>query len=238
MKKPTQSVADAAAPARPDGGDGIARRGRAKPLQSERTTPNLHLDERRKDRERPARRGVSSVSGVGLAATLNGPATPQPEQSMGSLPSDMAIVAHLGAIPGPLQQWERYTVQKLLGQGGMGTVFLARDRRLGRQVAIKWLRVPSAEAAERLQQEARAQARLDHSGICKVFEVGEFHGQPYIAMEYVNGQPLNMAVRGKCLESKVMLMRQIALAVHAAHTQGILHRDIKPADVPGGFFRR
>lgn len=174
---------------------------------------------------------ADAVAAAALAKTLQGPATPQPEQSRPDPPSDLAIAANLGAIPGPLQQWERYQIQKLLGQGGMGTVFLARDRRLGRSVALKWLRVPSAEAAERLQQEARAQARLDHSGICKVFEVGEFHGQPYIAMEYINGQPLNVAVRRKNLEQKVMLMRQIALAVHAAHAQGILHRDIKPANI-------
>lgn len=210
MEKPTQeSVADAAAPVLP-------------------TTPNVHLDDRREDWDRSPRSGAIDVE---FARTLNGPATPQPAQSNPGPPSDLALAAHLGAIPGPLQQWERYQIQKLLGQGGMGTVFLARDRRLGRPVAIKWLRVPSTEAAERLQQEARAQARLDHSGICKVFEVGEFHGQPYIAMEYINGQPLNVAVWRKCLEQKVMLMRQIALAVHAAHCQGILHRDIKPANI-------
>lgn len=234
MEKPTQQpIADAASPElpnghngldRPDRSDGIAHHRAVKQLQSERTTPNLHLEDRQ-------RLSPSGASAVGLAVTLNGPATPQPAQSIPEPPNDLVIAAHLGAIPGPLQQWERYQIQKLLGQGGMGTVFLARDRRLGRSVAIKWLRVPSAEAAERLQQEARAQARLDHSGICKVFEVGEFHGQPYIAMEYINGQPLNLAVRGKCLEQKVMLMRQIALAVHAAHCQGILHRDIKPANI-------
>ena len=112
----------------------------------------------------------------------------------------------------------------------MGSVFLARDRKLGRLVALKFLRVPSPDAAERLLQEARAQARLDHNHICKVFEVGEFQSQPYIAMEFIDGQPLHL--RRLSLEQKVLLVSQIALAVHSAHTQGVLHRDIKPGNFP------
>mgnify|MGYP003594696937 CR=1 FL=1 len=228
-KPPQQPASDAATPLAPAAAGGAAPDLQADPTASERTTPKL----RRRDGREGGRPPRSDATEVELATTLD-PADTPPEQSPPSLPSDVAIAAHLGAIPGQLQQWERYQIQKLLGQGGMGTVFLARDRRLGRSVAIKWLRVPSAEAAERLQQEARAQARLDHSGICKVFEVGEFQGQPYIAMEYISGQPLNVAVRHRNLEQKVMLMRQIALAVHAAHAQGILHRDIKPAAVNCG----
>ena len=145
--------------------------------------------------------------------------------------AELALIAVPGAVPAPLQDWERYEILRPLGQGGMGTVFLARDRRLGRQVALKFLRVPSPDAAERMMQEARAQARLDHSGICKVFEVGEFKGQPYIAMEFIDGQPLHLAMRRLTLEQRVFLVHQIALAVHAAHSQGILHRDIKPANI-------
>ena len=228
MDKSTQQpVAEPTSPPPPAGVDAALQNSDADKPHGERTTPNLHI---------PGQPGTpghvlrGDAAALGLATTLNGPATPQPSPTPDPA-SEVAIAANLGAIPGPLQQWDRYQIQKLLGQGGMGTVFLARDRRLGRAVALKWLRVPSAEAAERLQQEARAQARLDHSGICKVFEVGEFLGQPYIAMEYINGQPLNLAVRRKNLEQKVMLMRQIALAVHAAHMQGILHRDIKPANI-------
>ena len=152
--------------------------------------------------------------------------------------SDLAFVAPPGAIPDPLKTWDRYEIVRPLGQGGMGTVFLARDRKLGRLVALKFLRVPSADAADRLMQEARAQARLDHNHICKVFEVGEFQGQPYIAMEYIDGQPLHLALRKLSLEQKVLLVQQIALAVHSAHSQGILHRDLKPATLPFLRFRR
>ena len=70
--------------------------------------------------------------------------------------------------------------------------------------------------------------------ICKVFEVGEFLDQPYIAMEYVDGQPLHMALRRLTLEQKILLLQQIALAVHAAHSQGILHRDCVVQESDGG----
>ena len=108
-----------------------------------------------------------------LAPTLQGPTTPLPKGSKGDdpvspVPSDLALVAVPGTIPGPLKDWERYEVVRPLGQGGMGTVFLARDTRLGRLVALKFLRLPSPDAADRMLQEARAQARLDHPGICKV----------------------------------------------------------------------
>ncbi len=166
--------------------------------------------------------------GIGLANTL-------PERG------DLGLANTLSARPGPvsvpgtiaatLTSWDRYEILRPLGQGGMGSVFLARDLRLGRLVALKFLRLPSPEAAERMMQEARAQARLDHKGICKVFEVGDFQGQPYIAMEYLQGQPLNAAQQPLTLEQKVVLLIEIALAVHAAHGQGVLHRDLKPANI-------
>jgi len=168
---------------------------------------------------------------VALAATLQGPVTPAALGTDRSTPADLALVALPGTVPTPLLGWDRYEILRPLGQGGMGTVFLARDRRLGRLVALKFLRLPSPDAAERMLQEARAQARLDHPGICKVFEVGEFHEQPYIAMEYIDGQPLHTALRRLPLERKIVLLHRIALAVHAAHSQGILHRDLKPAKV-------
>ena len=158
-----------------------------------------------------------------LSPTLDGPPSDRAADARNT-PSDLMLVAVPGAVPTPLQSWDRYEILRPLGQGGMGTVFLARDRKLGRSVALKFLRVPSPDAAERMMQEARAQARLDHGGICKVFEVGEFQGQPYIAMEYIDGQPLHTAMRRLTLEQRIFLIHQIALAVHAAHSQGILHR--------------
>lgn len=157
------------------------------------------------------------------APTLHGNSAPRQTSS------ELLLVSLPGAVPDPLKSWDRYEIVRPLGQGGMGSVFLARDRKLGRLVALKFLRVPSPDAAERLLQEARAQARLDHNNICKVFEVGEFQSQPYIAMEFIDGQPLHL--RRLSLEQKVLLVSQIAQAVHSAHTQGVLHRDLKPANV-------
>ncbi len=157
------------------------------------------------------------------APTLNGSSSPS------QTGADLLLISLPGSIPDPLKSWDRYEILRPLGQGGMGSVFLARDRKLGRLVALKFLRVPSPDAAERLLQEARAQARLDHNNICKVFEVGEFQSQPYIAMEFIDGQPLHL--RRLSLEQKVLLVSQIAQAVHSAHTQGVLHRDLKPAKV-------
>ena len=75
------------------------------------------------------------------------------------------------------------------------------------------------------------QARLDHPGICQVFETGEVDGKAYIAMEFIDGQSLQRAKEGLSLDEKVRLVREVALALHAAHQAGIIHRDIKPANV-------
>ncbi|HMU39632.1 MAG TPA: serine/threonine-protein kinase [Pseudomonadota bacterium] len=195
----------------------------------------------------PTRDGTPPlVQNPALAPTISasekmGPQTPQDPALANTLASgrghgsgsigDRMLLAPLGTMPDPLKGWDRYEMIRPLGQGGMGTVFLAKDRKLGRMVALKFLRVPSADAAERLLQEARAQARLDHTNICKVFEVGEFQHQPYIAMEYIDGPPLNQVLNRLTIEQKVLIVSQIALAVQAAHTQGILHRDLKPANI-------
>lgn len=172
--------------------------------------------------------------GPAPSPAIREPAAPQlaDRASSGSeTPAERALTAAPGVIPTSLLGWDRYDILRTLGQGAMGTVYLARDRRLGRLVGLKFLRLPSPEAAERMMQEARAQARLDHKGICKVFEVGEFHGQPYIAMEYLEGQPLHSALHQLTLEQKLLLLVEISLAVHAAHSQGVLHRDLKPANI-------
>lgn len=180
------------------------------------------------DDRRPLDVTGPSLGGIGLANTL--------AESGGfglanTLSAQHASVSISGMIAAPLASGDRYEILQPLGQGGMGSVVLARDLRLGRLVALKFLRLPSPEAVERMMQEARAQARLDHKGICKVFEVGDFNGQPYIAMEYLKGQPLNAALRPLTLEQKVVLLIDVALAVHAAHSQGVLHRDLKPANI-------
>ena len=110
-------------------------------------------------------------------------------------------------------------------------VYRARDLRLSRVVALKFISVTDDLLRKRFLTEARAQARLHHENICKVFEVGEVEGHPYIAMELVEGSPLSSLHRRLNREQKLTLMRDIAQAVHSAHSLGIIHRDLKPANV-------
>lgn len=131
--------------------------------------------------------------------------------------------------PDWLDGWSQYEVIEQLGQGGMGTVYRGRDLRLSREVALKFISVTDEQLRKRFLTEARAQARLNHEHICKVFEVGEVSGHPYIAMELVKGSPLSQLHPQLNREQKLTLMRDIALAIHTAHSQGIIHRDIKPS---------
>ncbi len=131
----------------------------------------------------------------------------------------------------PVVDWEKYEFQSLLGRGGMGAVYKARDRQLGRIVALKFIRGDSPSLVQRFVQEAHAQARLDHPNICRVYEVGQVDGKPYIAMEFVEGQSLSEARHRLSLHDKVQLIRDAALALHEAHRIGIIHRDIKSANI-------
>ena len=89
----------------------------------------------------------------------------------------------------PVPGWDRYQGVRFLGQGGMGQVFLVYDPRLRRNLALKFVRGDDAESSRRFLLEARAQARVEHERVCQVHEVGEVQGRPYIAMQYVDGQP-------------------------------------------------
>ncbi|WP_224245560.1 serine/threonine-protein kinase [Hyalangium gracile] len=131
----------------------------------------------------------------------------------------------------PVPGWERYQFVRLLGQGGMGQVFLAYDPRLHRNVALKFVRGQSTELVSRLISEARAQARVQHESVCHVHEVGEVQGLPYIAMQHVNGQPLSSFTGRLTVAQQAMLVRDAALGIHAAHEAGLIHRDIKPSNI-------
>ena len=126
----------------------------------------------------------------------------------------------------PVEHWDRYEFVSVLGKGGMGVVFKARDRRLQRIVALKFIRSSDPEMVTRFQREARAQARIDHPAICKVYEVGEVEGKTYIAMQFVDGKSLEGAFSRLRLPEKVQLIRDAAEAIHEAHRQGIIHRDL------------
>jgi len=129
-----------------------------------------------------------------------------------------------------------YRVIEQIGAGGMGVVYRAEDTRLGRPLVLKFL-PPAASrdpmALERFQREARTASSLNHPGICTVYDMGEFEGQRYIAMEYLEGQPLDRFIGGKpvAVPTLIDLAVQIVDAIELAHTKGILHRDIKPANI-------
>ncbi|MGE0865017.1 MAG: protein kinase [Vicinamibacterales bacterium] len=129
-----------------------------------------------------------------------------------------------------------YRILDQLGAGGMGIVYRAQDLKLGRQVALKVLPAGSSdndEAIERFKREARTASALNHPNICTIYGFDEQDGQLYLAMELLDGDPLDRRLSGKPLDLRLMLdiAAQVADALDAAHTEGILHRDVKPANI-------
>ena len=129
-----------------------------------------------------------------------------------------------------------YHVISRAGAGGMGTVWLAEDTALGRRVALKFLSEGAAQtgdATARLLREARAASALDHPHIATIYDVGEFEGQPYIAMAFYDGETLaERLARGPLpVADAARIVAQVADALSAAHAAGIVHRDLKPANL-------
>ena len=162
---------------------------------------------------------------------------------MGSFPGRPALTADAGGRPefrGQVlaagQKLGRYTVVEAIGFGGMGAVYRARDEKLERFVAIKILApglVIGAEERRRFRKEALALAKLSHPHIAAVYDVGEQDGVDYLVMECVPGQTLSAALKpGQLsLQHATSIVLEIAGALEEAHEQGVIHRDLKLANV-------
>jgi tetratricopeptide (TPR) repeat protein/predicted Ser/Thr protein kinase len=170
--------------------------------------------------------------GATVASILaqDGPLQAEATVSVSEQPRPAPAHVRPGARLGP------YQLEALLGEGGMGQVFRARDTRLGRPVAIKVIRAERGQRPDfriRFQREARATAALNHPHICTLYDVGEQEGTSYLVMEYVEGQTLAARLREGPLPLDQLLRcaAQVSQALAAAHERGIIHRDLKPANL-------
>src|SRR5215212_1833864 len=135
------------------------------------------------------------------------------------------------------QSFDRFEIVRILGKGGMGTVYLARDRRLARSVALKVLHrtdLDSDERRARFMREARLAASIRNQNVATIYEVDETEdGQPFLVMEYCEGETLSQRMRRRPLDAGEFLQisRQVAAGLAAAHENGVIHRDIKSANI-------
>lgn len=161
------------------------------------------------------------TTGLGSAATL-----PFDPDSAGQTPSPTGIT------------FGRYQLERVLGEGGMGVVWAAHDRELGRMVALKLLRptLASADAELRLRREAQAMARLAHPNVIRVYDVGVADGKLFVAMEYVVGGTLKewTSQKPRSVDEILAVFAQVARGLAAAHDLGLIHRDVKPSNVMVG----
>ncbi len=139
-----------------------------------------------------------------------------------------------GGKPEPGMLMNQYEIIRLLGEGGMGAVYLARDTRLGRRVAIKFLTTTDPDVTKRFIIEARATARVEHENIVSIYEVGEWGMSPFMVLQFLQGQELTKVItKGKPMPVPrvVELMMPVLRALAYAHSEGIVHRDLKPDNI-------
>ena len=166
------------------------------------------------------------ADGVGsISVSASGPNDPTGEVTVPATDADGPLPARIG----------RYTIERKLGEGGMGVVYAARDQRLARTIALKMLSAPAPDetARQRLWREARAAASVNHPNICQIYEIGEDAGRLFIAMELLEGEALATGSSAAPLDRAES--RPIGLgilsALAALHARGIVHRDLKPSNV-------
>jgi serine/threonine protein kinase/TolB-like protein len=165
----------------------------------------------------------------------------QLEPTTGLPPTDAASPQPVAELGGNLigKKVSHYRVLKVIGGGGMGMVFEARDLKLGRHVALKFLPEEMADdqlALQRFEREAQTASALNHSNICTIYEIEEYEGQPFIAMELLEGETLQHRITASepnaiPLDELLNIATQICNGLQAAHDKNIVHRDIKPANI-------
>jgi tetratricopeptide (TPR) repeat protein/predicted Ser/Thr protein kinase len=172
---------------------------------------------------------------VGVAGSLPGDATAGVAEGW-SRPSPVSPASLSPLLPRSFLG-TRYEILSLLGEGGMGAVYKARDRELDRVVALKVIRPEMAahpEVLARFKQELILARKVTHRNVIRIFDLGEVGGTKFITMDYVEGQDLKGLVKTKGklpVETIVQIIKQVCLALEAAHAEGVVHRDLKPQNI-------
>jgi predicted Ser/Thr protein kinase len=190
--------------------------------------------------------GADLNGGVPLVTQTVATPAPTPRPAFTPGPARTPSHSHLSSSSGSLGEGrfvpgallaDRYRIVALLGRGGMGEVYRAHDLTLGQEVALKFLPEVAARnpaALTRFYNEVRIARQVSHANVCRVYDLGEVDGQPYLSMEYVDGEDLGSLLRriGRLPPDKaIQIARQLCAGLAAAHAKGVLHRDLKPANV-------
>ncbi len=185
------------------------------------------------DRNALLREHPELASALACLEALEGLAPPPESADTGHDDDTIDVPSAMGELPRPFGQYE---LLGEIGRGGMGVVYKARQKALDRTVAIKMIlasHLASAEHVRRFHTEAKAAARLQHSNIVHIHEVGQLHGHYYFAMEYIEGESLAQRIaRGAVdVDLAVRLLAAVARAVDHLHAENIIHRDLKPSNI-------